>query len=81
MIEDLKALRVFLLEDSELIDVMDADTMEEAEKYIRNEGTLGLSYYVVELDKCNAYHVERDLRSGEVPIEDSYKDQRKELLS
>ena len=64
MIEDIKALRVFLLEDGELIDVGDADTIEEAELYIREEGALGLSYYVVELAKCAAYHVERDLRNG-----------------
>ena len=79
MMEDMKALRIFLVEDGELIDVGEVDTIEEAEAFIRDEGTLGLSYYVVRLRECATYHVERDLRSGEVPIEDSYEDRRQML--
>ena len=77
--EDMKALRIFLVEDGELIDVGEVDTIREAEEHIRDEGVLGVTYCIVELAKCSIYHVERELCNGEVPVEDSYKDQRKVL--
>ena len=60
----MKDLRVLLMEDGELIDISEADTIAEAETFIETEGVVGVTYYVINLRKCSTYHVERELCTG-----------------
>lgn len=63
----MKTFRVFLLEDDELVDMGDVDSEQQGANYVKNEGVVGMTYYVINLDMCSTYHVRRELHSGDTP--------------
>lgn len=57
-------IRVFLEEDGEMVDLGECDTNQDAVDFIRREGTVDKTYYIVDMDRAVQFHIKRELVDG-----------------